>query len=130
MLADDWLYQLWYMPSKRATIEALAKSRDLFAYYVGECDLSYGYQLYRNGQLAREFIVDSPRFNDQVVTTDFGERLVFEPRLLVDDEAIDEKLFEFAANLGIEPFVTHEMLRLYATPHESKLDPNAGIRNF
>ncbi|MCU0542077.1 MAG: hypothetical protein MUE44_07770 [Oscillatoriaceae cyanobacterium Prado104] len=130
MLADDWFYQLWYMPSTRVAIESLAKTRDLFTWSIGECDESFEYCLYRCGQLVRQYTVDSPHFDDQLVRINFGECLPFESELLASDVPIEEKMNRFCSNLGINPIVTQDMLRLYSKPYESQLDPNVGIRNF
>jgi hypothetical protein len=130
LLADDWFYRLWHMPTTRPAIESLAKEGEVFAWSVGDCDQSFDYCLYRDGRLVRQYMVDSPHFSDQVIRTDFGERLSFESELLSSDLSIEEKMNQFTSQLGINPFVTQDMLRLYATPYESKLDLRAGIRNF
>ncbi|WP_425618878.1 hypothetical protein NA78x_002597 [Anatilimnocola sp. NA78] len=130
MLADDWLYQLWHLPSTKAAIESLAKDRDVFAWSIGDCDESFEYCLYINGQLIRHYVVDSPHFDDQVVRVELGQRLRFESELLASDLPIVEKMIRMGANLGINVVVKQEMLRIYSRPHKFQLDPNAAIRNF
>ena len=130
LLADDWLYHLWHMPSTRRAIESLATTHDVFAWSVGDCDLSFEYCLYRNGTRVRQYIVDSPGFSDQVIRVNFGEILSFESELLSADLEITDKMNRFSTNLGINTIVTRDMLRVYAKPYKSHLDPNAGIRNF
>jgi hypothetical protein len=129
-LADDWLYQLWHLPSTRPAIESLATTRDVFAWSVGDCDQSFEYCLYRNGIRVRQYIVDSPSFSDQVIRVNFGEVLPFESELLSADLEITDKMNQFSAYLGINTIVTQDMLRVYAKPYKSHLDLNAGIRNF
>ena len=130
MLADDWLYALWHKSSTRSAIESLAKTRDVMAWSVGDCDKSFEYCLYKSGKLVRQFKVDSPHFSDQIVAVNFGERLPFESNLLGLEVAIEEELHGLCSNLGIESIVTQEELRVYCKPYKSRLDPNAGIRNF
>jgi hypothetical protein len=130
MLADDWLYQLWHLSSTRPAIQSLAKDRDVFAWSVGECDESFEYSLYQNGQMIRQYWVDSPHYHDQVVSTDLGPRLPFESELLAANLPIVEKMNRFGVNLGINAIVTQDRLRIYSKPYESRLDPAAGIRNF
>lgn len=45
LLADDWLYQLWHMPSTRPAIESLAKTHNVLAWSIGDCDQSFEYCL-------------------------------------------------------------------------------------
>lgn len=128
LLADDWLYGLWHMPSTRNAIQLLAKTRDVLAWSIGDCDQSFEYTFYRNGELARQYTVDSPHFDDQVVRIDFGDRLPFESEL--DDLPIEHKMDQFCANLGINTIVKRDRLRIYYKPYRSSLEPSAGIRNF
>jgi hypothetical protein len=128
LLADDWLYQLWHMPSTRNAIKLLAKTRDVFAWSIGDCDQSFEYTIYRNGELVRQYIVDSPHFDDQVVRIDFGDRLPFESEL--HDLPIEQKMDRFCSDIGINTIVQRDGLRLYYKPYRSNLDLSAGIRNF
>src|SRR4051812_29631299 len=49
MVADDWYYTLWHMPSTRPAIQALGQSCDVFACSVGDCDHSFDFVYYRGG---------------------------------------------------------------------------------
>ena len=128
LIADDWLYQLWRMPSTLNAIESLAKTHDVFAWSLGDCDLSFEYRLYQNGKLVREYTVDSPNFDDQIVRVDFGERLPIESDL--HDHPIEQKMDRFCSSLGINTAVERDRLRLYCKPYKSILDLNAGVRKF
>lgn len=128
LLADDWLYQLWHMPSTKNAIESLAKTRDVFAWSLGDCDQSYEYAVYRNGALVRQLVVDSPHFDDQVVRLDIGEQLPFESES--QGLPIEQKMERFCYNMGIKDVVRREDLRVYSQPYQSQLDLYAGIRNF
>ncbi len=128
LLADDWLYRLWHMPSTRKAIELLAKTHDVFAWSLGDCDQSYEYMIYLNGELVRQCTVDSPHFDDQVVRINIGEHLPFETES--KGLPIEQKMERFCCNMGINDSVKREDLRVYYTPYKSNLDLNAGIRNF
>jgi hypothetical protein len=118
VLADDWLYTLWHQPSKRTAIETLAEERDLFAWSVGDCDRSFDFYLYRCGQLVRKHVVESPRFTDQIVTADFGERLPSETELLASNLDISIKLDLLTRSLGIDTAVSQDSLRVYWKPRK------------
>ncbi|MBN8599778.1 MAG: hypothetical protein J0M26_24325 [Planctomycetes bacterium] len=130
LLADDLLYRLWNTPTTALAVESLAESRDVFTWSVGDCDMSFGYRIFKNGELIRDYAVDSPHFVDQLVRTDFGVAMTSELELLVSDLQIELKVGGIGELLGINPFVSREMLRLYYKPWKSELDPSAGIRNF
>lgn len=112
MLADDLYYTLWHMKSTRPVIDALGKEHELFACSHGDCDESFDFVHYRNGNLVRKYIVDSPNFNDQVVTVNFGVPLPGEAALLkVGGVDIGMKLAE---TLGIRIRYTLDELRCFA----------------
>ena len=43
MVADDWHYTLWHMPSTRPALQALGRGCDVFACSVGDCDRSFDF---------------------------------------------------------------------------------------
>lgn len=55
LLADDLLYRLWNTPTTAAAVESLAKSRDVFTWSVGDCDMSFGYKVFKDGELIRDY---------------------------------------------------------------------------
>ncbi|MBA4019343.1 MAG: hypothetical protein C0483_19425 [Pirellula sp.] len=130
MIADDWLYNLWHMPSTKTALGSLGKNREVFAWSVGDCDESFQFCLYRSGKLVRNYVVDSPNYNDQIVKVDVGEALPSETELFASDLETGEKLNRLTISLGIDPRVSRDSLRIYGKPYSSKLSPWAGIRNF
>lgn len=130
LLADDLLYRLWNTPTTAAAVESLAKSRDVFTWSVGDCDMSFGYKVFKDGELIRDYAVDSPHFDDQVVRTDCGVASTSELELIESDLPIDQKVSGIGELLGSNPFVSRELLRVYYKPWKSELDPSAAIRNF
>ena len=130
LLADDLLYRLRNTPTTVQAVESLARSREVFTWFVGDCDMSFGYRIFKNGELIRDYGVDSPHFNDQIVRTDFGALMPSESELIASDLSNEQKMSRICRLLGINPIVSREMLRLYYKPWRSKLDPSVGIRNF
>lgn len=128
LLADDWLYRLWHMPTTRNAIESLGQKRDVFAWSVGDCDESFEYMFYRGGELVRQLTVDSPNYSDQVVRRDFGDKLPLESEL--HDLPIEHKIDRLCSDIGIVTAVTRDGLRLYCKPYRSNLDSAGGLRNF
>ena len=60
LLADDWHYTIWHMPTTGPTIEDLASTHDVFACSVGDIDRSFDFVYYRNAALVREYVVSDP----------------------------------------------------------------------
>ncbi len=88
-LAHDWFYTLWHKGSP--ILERLHRqNRDalLFACSVGDCDDSFGFTLYADGQLRRRLEVDDPHFNRnrRTVRVDIGRPLAIEEEELQNGE--------------------------------------------
>lgn len=61
LLADDWLYRMWFNPETKHRLRELSRSfGDVFACSVGESDFSHDIRLLRDGELVREYVVDDP----------------------------------------------------------------------
>src|SRR4029079_5465413 len=75
LLADDWYYTLWHLKSTQLAIASLAARHDVFACSVGECDHSFDFIYYKNGQLIRKYVVVYPSFTRREVVEDFGDPL-------------------------------------------------------
>jgi hypothetical protein len=121
---------LWNTPTTVHAVELLAKHRDVFTWSVGDCDMSFAYRVFKGGELIRDYAVDSPHFDDQIVRVDFGANMTSESELIASNLSIDEKVHGVGRLLGINQVVSRDMLRLYYKPWTTKLDPSAGIRNF
>jgi hypothetical protein len=111
LIADDSLYTLWHMASTRRAIETLGTRHDVFACAVGDSDRSFDFIYFRDGRLARKYVVASPHYSDQVVVENVGRRLPRESALLhkVQHENIDT----LAALLGLRTEFKREELRIY-----------------
>jgi hypothetical protein len=111
MLADDWYYTLWHLKTTRPAINELAKRNELYACTEGDCDRSFDFAHYKNGQLTREYVVRSPHFSDRQVVKNWGAPLPGEAGLLEKDG--HNIGIELAAKLGIKIRFTMDELRIY-----------------
>ena len=114
MLSDDWCYTLWHLPTTKRVIRKLAKSHDIFACSEGDCDRSFDYKYYVDGQLVREYTVHSPRFSDREVGVNRGGLLPNEHEILVEDGY--NIGIAVAAGLGIKTQFTDDDLRIFTPP--------------
>ena len=69
-------------------LAAAGQRWDLFSYSVGDIDESYEIVCYRDGELIRHRRVDSPRYDDRVVSIDIGEPLPAETASLWLEDAV------------------------------------------
>eukprot|EP00913_Durusdinium_trenchii_P035227 g32957.t1 len=113
VVADSWSYNLWHSPETRIAIDVLARDYDLYVCSVGDCDLSYAFEYHKNGALRRKHVVESPAFNDQIVTADLGEPLQGEGDIW--DRDIDDafRIQLLGESLGIPMIVSYSQLRTY-----------------
>jgi len=114
VLADDVCFTFWHMPQRRTAIETLGQQFDLWAFSAGDCDQSYDFALYQQGQLRRKSVVDSPHFSDRVVREDFGTPLPEEARIITPEADGLEIGWQLAASLGIPTNLKDGELRFYA----------------
>ena len=111
MLADDYHYTLWHMKITQSAIESIAKCREVFTCTEGDCDRSFDFSHYRDGELSRKYIVSSPLYSDRRIDEDWGTPLPGESELLqADGENIG---IARAAKLGIQTRFKREELRVY-----------------
>ncbi len=80
--ADDWWYCLWRDPDKPGRLRALAEHGELVAFAMGDCCESYDLWRFYDGELVRRRVVESPHYNDRVVTVDEGEWASYEDEAL------------------------------------------------
>jgi hypothetical protein len=113
MLADDWRYTLWHMESTRPAIATLAKSFDIYACSVGDCDHSFDFVYYRDGRLVRKSVVRDPDFRRGRVVENFGDPL---PRESAAFKHHDESriVLTIATSLGIQVPFDESHVRIYA----------------
>ena len=113
LVADDWLYTLWHMPSTRAIIGELAERHDLYACSVGDCDCSFSFVFYSEGRLVRNYVVESPHFTDAVVVDDFGIRLPGETEAFEHPNELD-RVLSIAGSLGVRMPYKEGEVRVFA----------------
>jgi hypothetical protein len=113
VIADSWYYLLWHWTRPPLAIDALARDYELYVCFVGDSDMAYAFEYHKNGTLRRKHVVDSPKFDDQIVTADFGEPLQAEADIW--DRDIDDaiRIQLLAESLGIPLLVCESQLRTY-----------------
>lgn len=119
MVADDWFYTLWHMPSTRQAIQELGQSCDVFVGSVGDCDHSFDFLYFRGGQLVRQYVVADPDFRGGKVVENTGIPLSGEADAFGHEDELDIVL-GVAASLGIKTNPTERDVRVYAP------DPDQG----
>jgi hypothetical protein len=120
MLADDWYYTLWSMPSTRHAIAAIGASWDLFACSVGDCDRSFDFVCYRAGHLVRRYVIDDQGFRGGAVAEDYGDPLLGEAVALGAADEMD-RVLGVARSLGIKTDYNEQDVRVYASVEPNRL---------
>jgi hypothetical protein len=115
MVADDWYYTLWHLPSTRPALEALGQRFDVFACSVGECDHSFDFVYYCGGRLVRRYVVEDPDFRGGRVVENTGTRLPGETAAFAEPDEMGIVL-GVARSLGIRTDFEEGQVRAYAPP--------------
>jgi hypothetical protein len=100
-LMDNWLYSNWYSTELTDRIEELSKRFEIFSCSIGDCDRSFAFKYFKNGEKIREYVVESPNYNDNVLKINFGNPLPGEGEGLKKKNELDRVLF-IAKQLGIQ----------------------------
>lgn len=97
MLADDWCYTLWHMPSTMQFVDDAAKRSEIYYDFVGDCDESYEFGYFRSGAIIRKVAVASPHYSDQILETNIGVPLLVEnvDRMTDDIEGYVDSIAHF-----------------------------------
>jgi hypothetical protein len=119
MIADDWLYTLWHMPSTRFALEALKWECDVFACSVGEDDESFDFVYYQGSRRVREYVVTDPYYRGGKVAKNKGKRLPGEAAAFRKTDGL-RIVLGVAASLGIRTDYTEGDIRAYAPPECDK----------
>lgn len=112
LVADDLCYTLWHMPTTRDAIAVFAEQCDVFACSHGDCDDSFDFAYYRDGRLARQYVVADPGFRGGVVVENIGDPLPGEAAAFVP-LCVTSTGLRVAASLGIWTDYTDEDVRFY-----------------
>ena len=99
-IADDWCYNLWHSQSIRGSISELSKEFNVFTCSVGDCDHSYDFSYYENGEIKRNYVVDHPEINNPKVTIDEGHPLSGEVKAFKKKDEF-KIILTLAKSLGI-----------------------------
>lgn len=126
MIADDWTYTVWHMPSTRPTLRALAQTCDVFACSVGDCDESFDFDYYEGGSLVRRYRVYDPDFKGGRLIEDDGAPLPGEAAAFMATNNL-RIVLEIADSLGIRTDYRPEEIRRYAPVAPT---PSTRIRAF
>ena len=123
MLADNWQYQLWFNPATRIEIAHLAKEFDVFTCSAGDSDDSFDFIYYRDGKLARKYVVSDPNYSGGSVTEDFGKSLEMESDILEKHGDQLEIVLALAQSIGIKTDYAEDELRIYVSPEVVQCSP-------
>jgi hypothetical protein len=119
MLADDWYYTLWHMPSTRQAIHQLGQTCDVFACSVGDCDHSFDFEYYRDGRAVRRYVVADPDFRGGHVVENLGEPLPGEAAAFRETDEL-RVVLAVATSLGIRTNYTAQAIRAYVPSESSR----------
>ncbi len=117
-IIDSWYYSLWHSQMLSDRIEELGKKLEIFTCSFGDVDESFDFRYFKGGKKVREYIVDSPNWNNQVVRVDFGEPLQAELIILNkrDEVSKDDEIrniLQIAESLGIQLPKSAEGIKCY-----------------
>lgn len=115
LIADDWWYTLWHLPSTRTRIAAIGQTCDVFACSFGDCDRSFDFAYYHDSRLIRRYVVEDPHFQGGVVVENFGDPLPGEAAAFKEADQL-KLVLGVAASLGIKTEYNEHDLRAYAGP--------------
>ena len=112
MLADDWRYTLWHMPSTRPQLQKMAVFYDVLAGSIGDCDRSYELTYYQDGKLARHLVMEDSHLRGRGPTTDLGQAL---PGEFIPDDSVDPLMviLRVAEELGLDGHRKEAEIRFY-----------------
>lgn len=105
VVADSWFYNLWHSPQTKIAIDTFARDYDVYVCSVGECDLSYAFEYHRDGGLIRKKTVESPHFDDRIVTDNFGDLLPTESTVWSRDIDDSIRIQLLGESIGIPSIV-------------------------
>lgn len=99
-IMDNWFYSHWHSKELRQKIDELGKKQEIFTCSIGDCDLSFDFKYFAEGRKLREYIVQSPNFNNQIIMTDSGVPLPAENIGVKKKDPLDKVMY-IARSLGI-----------------------------
>lgn len=100
-LMDNYFYTHWHSKNFSMKVEELGRNYELFSCSVGDCDLSFDFKYYKNGNKIREYVVESPNYNDEILKVNYGEPLLGENEGMQKNDQFN-RVTHIASSLGIE----------------------------
>jgi hypothetical protein len=112
LIADDWYYTLWHMPSTHSTLGMLAKTCDVFACCVADCDRSFDFVYYQDSRLVRRYVIDDTGFQGGRVVENVGSPLPDESTSFKQTDEV-KIVLGIANSLDIKTDYTDRDIRIY-----------------
>jgi hypothetical protein len=112
-LIDNYGYTHLHSPDFRSRFHSLAQAMDVFSFSIGDIDMSFDIQFYRDRHLARYFRWDDPRIDGGHLGAESGSPLSFEDTIPRGSDPYDG-LLRVAAGLGVQTDYSTHSIRLYA----------------
>jgi|GEM_PF-3134425 len=112
-IADNYYYEHWGSKSFRASIQELARETDVFTFSLGDIDMAFDFELYRDGDLVRRFVWVDPTMKGGYIEEEFGDPIPGEESIPFGKEA-GSAMWNLAALQGIETDYTKVRPKLYA----------------
>ncbi|WP_422107015.1 hypothetical protein [Winogradskyella sp.] len=100
-IMDNFFYSLWYSEAVSQRIEHLAETYEIFTCSVGDVDLSFDFNYYKNGKKVREYVVESPNYVDEILKKNVGNPLKGEYEGLKLSDQLESVIY-IAKELGIK----------------------------
>jgi hypothetical protein len=113
MIADDFRYTLWHMPSTRPTLEELGQNYDLFSCSVGDTDNSFEFEYYQGSRMVRRYVVEDRYCSGRRVVEDAGKPLSGEAFAFKKADGF-EIVRRVASSLGLRTDYSERDIRVYA----------------
>lgn len=111
-LMDDWSYSLWHESGLVEQLIRLSSEFDVFTFYVGDSDDSFGFAYYRKGAVLRKYIVEDPYYRGGETVLDVGPPFPIEKEALLKEDLF-EKVMTIATSFGIKTDFHKEKVRIY-----------------
>lgn len=111
-LMDDWFYTLWHNKEIRNRIKSLSKEFEIFTCSVGDCDDSFDFTYFKQGEIIRQYVVEDPKYKGGEVVKNFGIPFPVENTALRNKD-LYTKVMTIAESFGIKMNHEKEKVRIY-----------------
>lgn len=112
-VADNFGYSHWASKAFKNAIARICMRFEVFTFSVGESDMSFDFDLYRDGQLIRHSVWEDRYYSGGRLQEQTGSPLEFEDAIPVGKDPLDG-LWRVASALGIESDYSKLSMTLYA----------------